>query len=855
MQQCERGHKWVLGASRAVTVYGLAAALLCLACTPRIEKGHFRCDPTEEDPCPPGLACLFFGSEFRCDEPGQNVCGDGIIQPGEQCDGTNIGGKTCEDFIGEAGTLYCLQDTCRVYCTVCGNGVVEMAPDGRGEQCDPENPDSDLDCSDDCKLRYCGNGILDEPEEDCDFADPNEGHACSVHCRYMWCGNEIVDLERGEHCDDGNSLSRDGCSSGCTAEFPSWTEWRCPLTDGRYSARMVYDEARDRHVLFGGTDQIKLLTETWEYDGDSWQLRKTATSPPARVFFDMVYDSANARVLLYGGLGNTGRLEDTWIYDGLDWTELTPLQSPGVTAGHTMAFDSRTGLVVLLGGDHSQNLYGTWAFDGTTWTQMISDTNSPPRRYDAALVYDARRERIVRFGGQSSSGISFDDTWELDTTSWVWQQRNPATRPPGRHLTNLVYDAQQEQIVLLWGLRFDGSVYSAIDDIWTFDGTDWQELTPTGAAPPGRSGAAGAYDTLRDHVVLFGGQSFDAYGETWLFDGEQFSVGNNVYWPPDRTRASMAFDSRRGLTVLFGGAVPYLIRDDTWEFDGVQWARVESAQAPMRRMSAGMAFDHARGKTVLFGGWSDVTGSELDDTWELDEAGWQERHFSTKPPALNGDTLAYDVDREVMVLAVFGAGEMQTWEYDGTAWLRIDTVNTPDPRNLGAMTYDASEQRMILVGGTQDGHTADLYDTWAYDGTDWQIVLDESSPYCLQVAVIAPLLFYDWSRRRVVHYGGQSQIGIPGANGIDAMSELRGGCWQPLSPVLAPSRRELAAGAYDTWRRTLVMFGGVPGTNQTWEYTYTSNYPEEDCSLPFEDNDGDGLLPAIDPDCNLPLGP
>jgi hypothetical protein len=64
-------------------------------------------------------------------------CGNGTVDPGEECDGSNLDGATCASLGYVRGKLKCTQcqyNTSR--CTLCGNGELN-----KGEQCDG----SDLD--------------------------------------------------------------------------------------------------------------------------------------------------------------------------------------------------------------------------------------------------------------------------------------------------------------------------------------------------------------------------------------------------------------------------------------------------------------------------------------------------------------------------------------------------------------------------------------------------------------------------------------------------------------------------------------------------------------------------------------
>jgi len=66
----------------------------------------------------------------------------------------------------------------------------------------------------------CGNNIV-EPGETCDDGNTISGDGCSSDCQIeaSVCGNGR--LEFGETCDDGNTISGDGCSSTCQIETGS----------------------------------------------------------------------------------------------------------------------------------------------------------------------------------------------------------------------------------------------------------------------------------------------------------------------------------------------------------------------------------------------------------------------------------------------------------------------------------------------------------------------------------------------------------------------------------------------------------------------------------------------------------
>jgi cysteine-rich repeat protein len=64
---------------------------------------------------------------------------------------------------------------------------------------------------------FCGNHLLTLNEE-CDDGNTVSGDGCDANCTVTQCGNGI--LTPFEECDDGNKVDGDGCSSGCLLEGP-----------------------------------------------------------------------------------------------------------------------------------------------------------------------------------------------------------------------------------------------------------------------------------------------------------------------------------------------------------------------------------------------------------------------------------------------------------------------------------------------------------------------------------------------------------------------------------------------------------------------------------------------------------
>src|SRR5262249_50147450 len=125
----------------------------------------------------------------------------------------------------------------------------------------------------------------------------------------------------------------------------------------------------------------------------------------------------------------------------------------------------------------------------------------------------------------------------------------------------------------------------------------WTQRMVTG--PSARQLHAMAYDSARDRVVLFGGNTTNPstyYADTWEWDGATWVKRLPSVAPYSGYGGSMAYDSRRGRTVLFQW------NRGIWEWDGTNWTG-SSAVQPREREWSWIAYDSARGRIVLFGGY------------------------------------------------------------------------------------------------------------------------------------------------------------------------------------------------------------------------------------------------------------
>ncbi len=167
---------------------------------------------------------------------GESVCGNGVLEPGEQCDhelDDTSGGETdeggedaqrcvaCELVECDEGQIpipvaLCdevaedARDACLAQCTTesCGDGLLDA-----GEECDDGNQANDDACTNACHVAACGDGLVQLGVELCDDGNDDDSDACTTSCGPAGCGDgEPV---APEECDDGNDDDGDQCSSAC----------------------------------------------------------------------------------------------------------------------------------------------------------------------------------------------------------------------------------------------------------------------------------------------------------------------------------------------------------------------------------------------------------------------------------------------------------------------------------------------------------------------------------------------------------------------------------------------------------------------------------------------------------------
>ncbi len=132
------------------------------------------------------------------------VCGDGILDAGEECD----------DGADNGTALSPCSPLCTLDLEGCGDGILDDS-----EECDDGNTVDGDGCSAECTVEdpegFCGDGIADGDEE-CDDGNDIDDDACLTDCTLASCGDGVL-YGGVEECDDGNDIDDDTCTNECTS--------------------------------------------------------------------------------------------------------------------------------------------------------------------------------------------------------------------------------------------------------------------------------------------------------------------------------------------------------------------------------------------------------------------------------------------------------------------------------------------------------------------------------------------------------------------------------------------------------------------------------------------------------------
>jgi len=228
----------------------------------------------------------------------------------------------------------------------------------------------------------------------------------------------------------------------------------------------------------------------------------------------MVWD-ANRNVLVYGGLVSMSRNDRhrTWIFDPLalvGWDANPTGPTPNISFDACSAYLPERKLTFTYSAER-----GSWTYDAmaNAWKQLTLPGMGPP--HPADMVYDAKRHRLLAFGGGQDvySGRPFktyNDTWVYDLSAGatrVWERLPTTNPPPGRAWPQMAVSGPADIMLLCGGLTGEMTTEEFVQyhDAWVLhlDTLQWEQLPEANPPSPGPGhGNHLAYDPA-NNVFLY----------------------------------------------------------------------------------------------------------------------------------------------------------------------------------------------------------------------------------------------------------------------------------------------------------------------------------------------------------------
>lgn len=324
---------------------------------------------------------------------------------------------------------------------------------------------------------------------------------------------------------------------------------------------------------------------------------------------------------------------------------------PAIRNRPALAWDAERQRLVFFGGQTNATMFDdTWEWDGSSW-QRIDTAMQPSPRMAHKMVFDPVRKRTVLFGGEGPSGV-LGDTWEWDGTTWT--QLSPATSPSARDAMGLAWDGTRNQVLLFGGYTSS----AASNETWSWNGTVWEQLSPT-TSPEARSSLTMTWDETRQTIVLAGAlntgitSTFEWNGTNWVQLG---ALDDAV--------------SRPGLTHVAGFGTFLFSGDNAWQLVATDWV------GPVRRYLGRPTFGTTSedGGTVIF--------TNRDERLEWSDGWW---HKASDLPFTGMISVARDGAGRLVALAERNGGVV-TWVSENGQW----TEKGSAPRGVLAADKDGT---------------------------------------------------------------------------------------------------------------------------------------------------------------------
>jgi hypothetical protein len=267
------------------------------------------------------------------------------------------------------------------------------------------------------------------------------------------------------------------CAIALVGQLTAQT-WQVAGPAPRFGHSAVLDSTTNTTVIFGGrvgnTNASPYLNanDVWRLNSNlTWTvLSPTGAPPTGRFDHSAVYDAANNRMIIFGGAeGNASPCaNDVWVLANANgktgtpaWVQLAPSgTAPSPRGSIGAGYDPNTNSMIVYGGHNCFAVLPgeVWVLSNANglgetpaWTQLTPAGGGPGgREINGGVAYDSANNRLIVFGGASTSGDN-NDVWVLTNANGqggtpTWVQLAPSgTLPAARDSNSTVYDPKNNR--------------------------------------------------------------------------------------------------------------------------------------------------------------------------------------------------------------------------------------------------------------------------------------------------------------------------------------------------------------------------------------------------------------------------
>jgi len=547
-----------------------------------------------------------------------------------------------------------------------------------------------------------------------------------------------------------------------------------------------------------------------------------------------IFDPVRRRLLVVGGTGpgvpNSLAVLDLAGFPTWSWPQVDGAAPPSNLPYMPAVYDPVRDRMIVLEGS---TLWSLKLSEPMAWSH-VSVAGEPQPLAGTGVVYDSKRDRLIGFGRTGATSA----TWTLslgDSPTWA-PLAFAGGVPPYHERAAVAYDADQDRMVVACGNTAAG----AASDTWnlTFTGgiPTWNPVAVTGAIPSPRYEPVSAYDPVSKSLYVFSGIS----GTSSVTGAYRLDLDTNNWevlassQPPGRGGAAAAWDSIGARFIFAGGLAPEKnpsVRGDLWQWsDG--WSELQNTGGSYGTANL-FSFDPVGRRFAAMADDRPVFLSMTDSTWTL--AGPRYHAY---------DRLGSFYEPSTNLLCIYSADTLSSIHPGpGAGWSRSATTgDKPLFETCGPTFVDTPRHRLLVIGG----HTVSLlsgYSTLAIYALDYTTATWSTLPSSSPMGVRTTPTLLDTRRDRLLFFGGVTVHTLTKAQYNDLWSfdpaTLE---WRQMNPGgTIPSARYYFSAAYDSSRDRVVVLGGLKNGSAPGEMIPAGGVYHLDLS------NGDGTWSRYDP--------